>query len=128
MTKLKKRVLWIILGGILTPGILLVVGRTFVRTPAAMAYTGAQLLCYQMASTNFFGRVGRWPTSETELVTNSLGLIFILPPIPARDGWGRPIVYEPYSTNARHGRVISYGRDGKPGGTDADADAELMFP
>lgn len=116
------------LGGILMFGILEIVCRTLARTPLAIAYTNAQLSCYQGASTNFFAVIGRWPNSETEFVTNSLGLSFINPSPPLRDGWGRPIVYEPYSTNTGYGRVISYGRDGKPGGRDADADAELRFP
>ena len=47
---------------------------------------------------------------------------------PARDGWGRWIVYEPYATNAGYGRVFSFGRDCKPGGVGADAHIERRFP
>jgi len=117
-----------ILGGVLTLCILAVVGWSLARTPAAIARTNVQLVSYQMATTNFFATAGRWPTSATELVTNSLGLVFIYPSPPAQDGWGRPIVYEPYSTNTGYGRVVSYGRDGRPGGTGADADIEFRFP
>jgi hypothetical protein len=72
--------------------------------------------------------MGRWPTSATELVRNSMGAVFIYPPPPAQDGWGRQLIYEPYTTNAGYGRVASYGRDGKPGGTGPDADMESRFP
>jgi len=128
MSKFKERLLFMVLGGVLTLGILAVVGWSLTRTPAAIARTNVQLLCYQVATTNFFASAGRWPTSATELVTNSLGIVFIYPSPPAQDGWGRQIVYEPYSTNSGYGRVVSYGRDGRSGGTDADADIEFRFP
>src|SRR5260221_4856003 len=86
------------------------------RTRAAVAVTTVQLVNYMAATTNFLATAGRWPTSATELVTNSMGIIFILPWPHAHDGWGRQIIYEPYTTNTGRGRVLSYGRDGKVGG------------
>ena len=76
----------------------------------------------------FFETTGRWPTSVTELATNSMGLAFIRPSPPLPDGWGRQVVCEPYTTNNGYGRFVSYGRDGRPGGTGADADIEQRFP
>ena len=128
MSKLKERILFMVLGGVLTLGVLLLVAWLQSRTPAAIARTTVQLDCYKMATTNFFAMAGRWPTSATELVTNSMGVIFIYPSPPARDGWGRQIVYEPYTTNTGYGRVASYGRDGRPGGVGGDADIEFRFP
>jgi hypothetical protein len=128
MSKLKERILFMILGGVLTLGILALLAWSMARTPAAIARTNVQLICYQMASTNFFAMFGRWPTSATELVSNSMGIVFIYPSPPAQDGWGRQIVYEPFTMSAGFGRVVSYGRDGRPGGTDADADIEFRFP
>ena len=94
----------------------------------AIANTTLQLINYRAATTNFFAVTGRWPASASELVTNSMRLIFIEPSPPLCDGWGRQIIYEPYATNAGYGRVASYGRDGKLGGIGADADIEQRFP
>jgi hypothetical protein len=128
MSKLKERVLFMVLGGVLTLAVLPLVAWLQARTPMAIASTTAQLIAYRAATTNFFAMVGRWPTSATELVTNSMGIIFIYPSPPAHDAWGRLIVFEPYTTNAGYGRVVSYARDGKLGGVGADADIEQRFP
>ena len=128
MRKLTKRIAFTLLGGLLT----LIALFAFVwfqdLTPAKIAFTTAHLVTEKMASTNFFAMTGQWPTSATELVKNSLGVVFIYPPPPFRDGWGRPTIYEAFSPTAGYGRVISYGRDGKPGGAGADADTEVRFP
>lgn len=128
MSKRRDRNLFMLLGSVLTLGVLVLFYWRFSRTAAATALTNMRLCTYQMATTNFFAVAGRWPTSATELVSNSMGLVFIYPSPPARDGWGRQIVYEPYSSNAGYGKVVSYGRDGRPGGTGADADIEVRFP
>ena len=133
MSKVRERILFVILGCVLgivmTLALLVVSAFVQSRTPAAaIIYTKVSLVCYKQAMTNFFATTGRWPASETELVSNSMHIIFIDPSPPVLDGWGRPIVYEPYATNRGYGRVFSYGRDGKPGGSDADADIELKFP
>ena len=87
-----------------------------------------RLATYAAASSSFSNQMGRWPTSEVELVSNSAGLVFVEPPPPWRDAWHHVIAYEPFTTQAGFGRVISYGRDGKPGGSGADADIERRFP
>lgn len=38
------------------------------------------------------------------------------------DPWGKPYVYKRPGTGQRDFDILSYGRDGAPGGTDADAD------
>jgi len=128
MSKLKERILFMILGSILTLGVLFLVGWLQSRTALAVARSNAQLWSYQRATTNFFATIGRWPASATELASNPAGLVFITPSPPVQDGWGRQIIYEPYATNAGFGRVVSYGRDGMLGGTGADADIEFRFP
>jgi general secretion pathway protein G len=128
MSKLKKRVLLVILGTLLTLVMLAFLGGLLLRTPRAIARTNGVLASYRAAMTSFFAKFGRWPTSSTELVSNSMGIIFIYPSPPLNDGWGQPIIYEPYATNIGFGRVLSYGRDGKPGGNGGDADIELRFP
>jgi hypothetical protein len=47
----------------------------------------------------------------------------------AVDMWGRDFVLVPFSVSTGYGQIISYGRDGKPGGsTEADRDIEVRFP
>jgi hypothetical protein len=67
---------------------------------------------------------GRWPKSLSELQTG--------PPSCASaswtDGWGRTVIFVPYSHALGYGKVISYGRDGKPGGIGLDGDIEIRYP
>src|SRR5258706_12153020 len=120
MLKFNKRVLTVVLSIIALFMALLTVAWFLTRTRAAIAQTTVQLINYQTATRSFFTMARRWPTSATELVSNSMGMIFIYRGPPARDGWGWEILYEPYTTNAGYGRVASYGRDGRPGGVGAD--------
>jgi len=62
-----------------------------------------------------------WPQSLadlTNLIYCERGLV---------DGWGHPLIYQPFDPAKGYGAVISYGRDGKPGGTGEDADLEVRF-
>ncbi len=45
-----------------------------------------------------------------------------------KDTWGRQIVLVPYSPELGYGSLLSFGRDGKPGGTGLDQDLEIRFP
>jgi len=128
MFKLKERLLFMALGGVLTVGVLALVLWYSSRTQVASVSTRMTLINYRAAITNFFGTAGRWPTSMTELVTNSMGVTFIWARQPASDGWGRPILLESYNATNGFGRLVSYGRDGKPSGEGADADFEERFP
>ena len=45
------------------------------------------------------------------------------------DAYGRPVILIPYSEKTGYGELISYGRDGKPGGENKfDRDIEIRFP
>jgi hypothetical protein len=47
----------------------------------------------------------------------------------AVDMWGRDFILVPYEESLGYGRIISYGRDGTPGGSGAaDQDIEVRFP
>src|ERR1044071_341675 len=59
----------------------------------------------------------RYPTSEEGLAAVQPYLKKQLP----NDPWGRPYVYQIPGDKAEY-TVLSYGRDGKPGGTGEDAD------
>jgi len=60
--------------------------------------------------------LGRFPTQEEGFAPLLSGRI--IPSVPA-DPWGRPYLY---TFDGSRGRVLSYGADGKPGGTGEDAD------
>jgi hypothetical protein len=98
------------------------------RQQIKVASTRAHLVAYQCAATNYFNRIGRWPQSAQELVSNSAGIIFIYPGPPWADAWGNPVIFTPFSRVHGSGSILSYGRDGKPGGTGTDADIEMKFP
>src|SRR5882672_9297463 len=59
----------------------------------------------------------RYPTSEEGLAAIQPYLKKTLP----NDPWGRPYVYRTPGEKGEYS-VVSYGRDGKPGGTGEDAD------
>jgi hypothetical protein len=42
--------------------------------------------------------------------------------------WGRDFVLVPYDNSLGYGELVSYGRDGKPGGTGLDRDLIVRFP
>jgi len=80
-------------------------------------------MSYHAAINNFNARVGRWPTSLREVETNSSNVVF-----DHNDPWSRPYILIPYNSATGFGRILTYGRDGKPGGTGVDADIERRFP
>ena len=98
------------------------------RPQAHRAETRLLLNEISLASSQFQAHMNRWPTSESELVSNSSNIVFILTAPPWRDSWNRPIIYEPFLTNSEFGRAVSYGRDGNPGGLGRDEDIEVKFP
>lgn len=67
---------------------------------------------------------GGWPASLRELIT-------ALPEMNdpwCKDGWDRNFGFVPYDNHLGYGKLISYGRDGKPGGVGDDRDFEIRFP
>ena len=42
--------------------------------------------------------------------------------------WGRYVTLITYDKSLGYGEVVSYGRDGKPGGTGLDSDLVVRFP
>ena len=129
MSKLGERLLFMLLGAILTIAALVAAFYFVARTPAAVAYTSAYLAGLHSATTNFHSHTGRWPISLNELVTNSHHTVFYVPPSSGfRDGWERPFVFRPFDTNRGYGTIASFGRDGRAGGVGPDADVELRYP
>ena len=134
MRKLTKRIAFTFLGVLLMLMVILTIAWFEARSsaqldPAKIAFnTMCDLEREKGAITTFFELTGRWPTSTWELVSNSFGVNFTQPRPPFRDGWGNPTIYQPFNTTTGYGRVISYGRDGRPRGVGADADIEVRFP
>jgi hypothetical protein len=69
-------------------------------------------------------QTGAWPSSLAQLLNGH-------PEFSApwdKDTWGREVILLPYNESIGYGEVISYGRDGKPGGVGLDKDLIVRFP
>lgn len=67
---------------------------------------------------------GVWPADTNQLVNVRPDMVNYI-----TDGYGRAVIVIPCSEKAGYGEVISYGRDGKPGGDDRfDRDIVIRFP
>ena len=77
----------------------------------------------------YFKTYGLWPASVDALrpAGNPRQIMFITERVQPRDAWGRSMVYDPYEASRGYGLVLSYGRDGKRGGSGPDADIERRF-
>ncbi len=65
---------------------------------------------------------GKWPDTLDQVVAERPDLA-----VTSTDAWGRAVVFVPYKESVGYGKVISYGRDGKPGGIGDDQDMEVRF-
>lgn len=68
---------------------------------------------------------GAWPDSMAQLL--NAGSPDFADPLD-KDAWGRQLTLFPYNSTNGYGAVMSYGRDGKLGGTGADLDLQVRFP
>lgn len=90
--------------------------------------TGIILAAVGSASESYHNEFASWPASLADLTNNPKKIEFVsFNASGAIEGWGHPLIYQPFDPAKGHGAVISYGRDGKPGGTGADADLEVRF-
>jgi hypothetical protein len=64
---------------------------------------------------------GAWPGSLDDINSFIGDLVH-------KDAWGHPLGFTPYDDAKGYGEIISYGKDGKPGGTGDDADLVVRFP
>ena len=92
--------------------------------------TRAYLINLINASQDYFEDYGQWPGNTMALTNNPRKTVYYNMPDPSYllDAWGHPIIYEPYDEKRGYGRIISLGRDGKPGGKGENADIEMRFP
>ena len=68
-------------------------------------------------------RFGKWPDSLAQLCSN-----FGTDYLATNDSWGGKVVFIPYDETLGYGELISYGHDGKPGGTGVDRDIVVRYP
>jgi general secretion pathway protein G len=125
-TLLELLVVMVIIGllaGLVAPRYFAQVGRSQVKVARA------QLDGLDKALDQFRLDVGRYPTTEEGLQA------LVSPPsgepgwagpylkkgVPL-DPWGRPYVYQQPGSHAGDFDLLSYGKDGRPGGTGEDAD------
>jgi len=66
---------------------------------------------------------GSWPRSIEQIISFKPEMVDW-----AKDAWGRYAIVIPYDKGLGYGEVMSYGRDGKSGGTGLDQDLIVRFP
>jgi len=94
------------------------------------SYAGKQYVTYTYliydakACDEYRDRFGKWPDSLAQLQSPQMHL----GNSETNDAWGRKIVFVPYNESFGYGEVVSYGRDGRPGGTDLARDIVIRFP
>jgi hypothetical protein len=72
---------------------------------------------------------GVWPVDITQLVKVRPDLGNENELFPVTDSYGHAFILIPYNEALGYGSLISYGRDGKPGGDNKlDRDIEIRFP
>ena len=96
---------------------------------APLAKTQVVLWSLVTAARSYYIEYQQWPKSLSDLADNPKKMRFIewASGEENRDGWGHPIIYMSFDASVGYGSVISYGRDGKPGGRGADEDIEVRF-
>lgn len=68
---------------------------------------------------------GRYPdTLEPLVVPDANGETYLDERVLPRDPWGNEYAYEPPTAGETRPHVVSYGRDGQPGGEGMDADVD----
>jgi general secretion pathway protein G len=71
---------------------------------------------------------GRYPDSLEQLVQeNEQGQSYLKQTSVPKDPWGQTYVYEPPTSGTHKFRVVSYGKDGVPGGEGDDADIDNLL-
>lgn len=125
-TLLELLVVMVIIGllaGFVAPRYFAQVGKSQVKVARA------QVDALDKALDQFRLDVGRYPTSEEGLQALQVAPSgepkwagpYLKKGVPD-DPWGRPYVYQQPGTHGEDFDLLSYGKDGRPGGTGEDAD------
>ncbi len=87
--------------------------------PPSPRVAQAQMNSFKTALIAYKLTYKRFPESLEGLVDNPKGVSFLDPPAIPLDPWGNPYIY---SLSGIVYEIVSYGEDGKPGGTGYGAD------
>ena len=87
------------------------------QTYGDLLYVASRCDLYRLQS-------GKWPDSRAQLLASRPELADPW----NKDAWGRDWVLVPYSESIGYGEIISYGRDGKAGGSGLDRDLVARYP
>ena len=110
-----------IIGGVLVGLILLAVVWCFAYPrlfPDRMRANAAkiQMMFLAGAATEYYRFHNKWPASMQQLMAQPNGNMVEFLKFGTNDPWGHPVVFESFDPLRGHGRIISYGADGLPGG------------
>ena len=128
------RVVFVIIGAILLIIIsLLIIPRIITARGMQEAkpyVTYTRLIYVASWCDKYKGQYGAWPSSLAQLRAFRPELIDWARDAwgPGDNMWGRDVVLISYNETIGYGEVISYGRDGMPGGTSVDQDMVVRFP
>ena len=82
------------------------------------------------ASRQYYKEYGSWPHSLLDFYpTNNPRHLALLSEgrEATNDAWSRALIYKPFDATVGYGTIISFGRNGKPGGDGLDKDIEVRF-
>jgi len=84
----------------------------------------SKLLYLSKGCDNYKAQYGRWPTNIDQLRGYRPDLVEA-----TKDAYGHDVIIIPYDPNHGYGELISYGRDGQPGGNNEyDLDIVIRYP
>ena len=92
-----------------------------VGEPAKPFYTYYFMVDIAKVCEEYKSYIGDWPRSMSQMK-------YKFGSGPARDAWNNEIIFVPYDEKMGYGELISFGRDGVPGGDGLDRDWVLRFP
>lgn len=130
-----KKTVIVCIASIVVLCMLFVANMIYINRAPELTYTYVALNGVVLACSNYFQIYGEWPTSIQDFEIDShrnpkhdVFLTYARTSLLARsDGWLHPLVFKQYDPSLGYGSVISYGRDGRIGGTGLDADIEVRF-
>lgn len=89
----------------------------------------AEISSFTQALETFYATESRYPTNEEGLVILTKATAHfsepLLPKVP-KDPWGNPYQYNAPGKEGHHYEIISFGADGREGGTEGTADADIV--
>ena len=111
-------------------GIIIIVSYiyTMLRNGCKVDIATHLVTCVAQASEQYKAEFGTWPASLSNLTNNPKKIVFIKCSSEGLvDPWGYHLIYMPFNSEAGCGLVVSWGADGKLGGTGNNRDRIRKF-